>query len=67
MEEWTAYLAAAVLDSRLSGAGNAPAAMDSGRHSLKPETRLRIRKNIQKLYAAYHSLPDFREITIDWR
>ena len=29
----------------------------------KPEID-RIRKNIQKLYAAYHYLPDFREITI---
>ena len=32
----------------------------------KPEID-RIRKNIQKLYAAYHYLPDFREITITGR
>ena len=62
IEEWTAYLAG-VLDSlgyqvlvrtRRWTAADIP---------WKPEID-RIRKNIQKLYAVYHYLPDFREITI---
>ena len=62
IEEWTAYLAG-ILDSlgyqvlvrtRRWTAADIP---------WKPEID-RIRKNIQKLYAAYHYLPDFREITI---
>ena len=62
IEEWTAYLAG-VLDSlgyqvlvrtRRWTAADIP---------WKPEID-RIRKNIQKLYAIYHFLPDFREITI---
>ena len=48
--------------SRLSGAGT-HRRWTAADIPWKPEID-RIRKNIQKLYAAYHYLPDFREITI---
>ena len=62
IEEWTAYLAGVLDDlgyqvlvrTRRWTAADIP---------WKPEID-RIRKNIQKLYTAYHDLPDFREITI---
>lgn len=62
IEEWTEYLAGVLgslgyqvlVRTRRWTAADIP---------WKPEID-RIRKNIQKLYAVYHSLPDFREITI---
>lgn len=62
IEEWTEYLAG-LLDSL------GYQTLVRTRHwtpadiPWKPEID-RIRNNIQKLYDAYHHLPDFREITI---
>lgn len=62
IEKWTAFLADVLgsLGYQVLVRTRCWAAVDI---PWKPEID-RIRKNIQKLYAAYHYLPDFREITI---